>query len=78
MAKVIDKPTTIKRPIRRPTKTPGEYNDLVLLQRSKVAFHGAWVKRAPAIMMTANLSMFSFPGGQPGRGCVANAAEEHL
>ena len=33
MAKVIDKPTTIKRPIRRPTKTPGEYSDLVLLQR---------------------------------------------
>src|SRR5450755_4978993 len=29
MAKVIDKPTTIKRP----TKTPDEYNDLVLLQR---------------------------------------------
>jgi hypothetical protein len=33
MAKVIDKPTTIKRPIKRPTKTPDEYNDLVLLQR---------------------------------------------
>ena len=29
MAKVIDKPTTIKRPI----KTPDEYNDLVILQR---------------------------------------------
>ena len=29
MAKVIDKPTTIQRPI----KTPDEYNDLVILQR---------------------------------------------
>ena len=33
MAKVIDKPTTIKRPIKRPIKTPDEYNDLVILQR---------------------------------------------
>ena len=33
MAKVINKSTTIKRPIKRPTKTPDEYNDLVLLQR---------------------------------------------
>src|SRR5882757_7085912 len=33
MAKVIDKPTTIKRAIKRPIKTPDEYNDLVILQR---------------------------------------------
>ena len=33
MAKVIDKPTTIKRPIKRPIKTPDEYNDLVILRR---------------------------------------------
>jgi hypothetical protein len=33
MAKVIDKPTTIKRPIKRPIKTPDEYYDLVILQR---------------------------------------------
>jgi hypothetical protein len=29
----IDKPTTIKRPVKRPIKTPNAYNDLVLLRR---------------------------------------------